>query len=99
MYGAALQEVLADWRRGQSKQGVPNSIGTSIGAEWQHDQWPEQTIEEGSTQFNAWSSCRLSSEELDKERGQELRSWKEHRVDEAVALIRVRHSVTNVDVF
>ena len=32
---------------------------------------------------------RLSAEELDQTRGQELRDWKEQRADEAVALIRV----------
>ena len=40
-------------------------------------------------------SSRLSAEELDRERGRELRDWKEQRVDEAVALIRVSAFLTS----
>jgi hypothetical protein len=67
-----------------------------MGPERQRDQ---QTMGEGSAPFDAWGSCRLSSEELDRERGQELRDWKEQRVDEAVALIRVSSAAPNVDAF
>ena len=39
--------------------------------------------------MDAIDSDRMSAEELDRARGRELRKWKEERVDEAVALIRV----------
>lgn len=95
--GGELQKVLEDWRQGHSDLSLSNRSRTDSRAEWRYDQWGQQATDEGDTLFNGWNSGRLSSEELDRERGQELRDWKEQRVDEAVALIRVSSAAPNVD--
>ena len=89
--------MLADWRKDGST-GVAIA-SDNAGAEALHDQWPEHNAGISSRPMDVAGLSRLSAEELDQARGQELRDWKEQRVDEAVALIRVGSIVHDAHTF
>ena len=90
-----VQELLASWRLDNS--GPDSNVRTAqttvaVSSE-------QQQQEQQDHHWQDKGSCRSvlleegpasrSAADLEEERGRELREWKERRVDEAVALIRV----------
>lgn len=90
-----MQKVLADWRIENPTGGGTTAGYPGVGSEAYHDQSPEQNM----MLYAEEQSSRLSASELNMQRGRELQDWKEQRVNEAVALIRVSSAALHLAAF